>query len=290
MNGLDLEEIRTNPIGHSQRWSNGRSTWRRTSEGGFDPRRYAVEAISEAAAKAFVCQHHYAKTFPAAAHRFGLFDVSGDQPQLVGAAVYGIPVQAAVLTSTFPTLAPYTESIELSRLVLLDEVPSNAESFAVARTFKLLREHGVRGVVSFADPVPRRTLDGRLALTGHVGCVYASLGAAYTGRGTARSLSLLPDATVLNARAQQKVRQQERGHEYVERLLISYGAPAMRAGQNPAEWLAEAKSAIGVRTLRHRGAHRYAFRLGANQRQRDRIPLGHATITGYPKQIDAEQS
>jgi hypothetical protein len=33
-------------------------------------------------------------------------------------------------------------------------------------------------------------------------------------------------------------------------------------------WLAEAITAIGVRTVRHHGAHRYAFSLGLTSRDR----------------------
>jgi hypothetical protein len=48
----------------------------------------------------------------------------------VGVAVYGVPVNAAVLTTPFPGLEPYVESIELSRLLLLDDVAFNGESFS----------------------------------------------------------------------------------------------------------------------------------------------------------------
>ncbi len=44
---------------------------------------------------------------------------------------------------------PYTESLVCSRFVLLDECPGNSESWFLAR----LLARGVRGVVSFADPV-----------------------------------------------------------------------------------------------------------------------------------------
>ncbi len=37
-------------------------------------------------------------------------------------------MQGRVLPNVFPDLVPYDESLGLSRLVLLDEVPANAES------------------------------------------------------------------------------------------------------------------------------------------------------------------
>lgn len=102
--------------------------------------------------------------------------------RLVGVAVFGVPVQRAVLSSALPTLEPYRESQELSRFVLLDEVPANAESWFLARCFGELRDAGVRGVVSFADPVPRRAADGTVLAPGHVGIIYQAAGAAYAGR------------------------------------------------------------------------------------------------------------
>ncbi|MFL6163524.1 MAG: hypothetical protein ACJ74U_15025 [Jatrophihabitantaceae bacterium] len=41
----------------------------------------------------------------------------------------------------------------------------------------------MRGVVSFADPVPHRTADGRVLAPGHVGTIYRAAGAAYAGPG-----------------------------------------------------------------------------------------------------------
>jgi hypothetical protein len=60
-----------------------------------------------------------------------------------------------VLTNPFPTLVLNEESLELSRLVLLDSLALNDESWFCARVFARAAEHGVRGLVSFADPVPR---------------------------------------------------------------------------------------------------------------------------------------
>src|SRR5207245_3103999 len=98
-------------------------------------------------------------------------------------------------------------------------------------------------------------------MPGHVGIIYQAANAAYTGRGTARTLTVLPDGTVFSERAAQKIRDQERGHEYAERLLTGHGAPPMRAGQQPKAWLAGALADAGARKFRHPGNHRSAFRL-----------------------------
>ena len=182
-----------------QRWRDRRASWQPTSAGGFDPTRYRAVPIVEATAGAFVRRHHYAGTYPAARFRYGLLDrapraevpdaigLDGYGAWLVGVAVFGVPMSAGVLTRPFPTLRPYAESIELSRLVLLDEVPGNAESWFVDRAFAALAAHGIRGVVAFSDPVPRAGIDGRRVMPGHVGWVYQALGAACLVRGTRRS-------------------------------------------------------------------------------------------------------
>ncbi|MFF9090962.1 hypothetical protein ACF1BE_32220 [Streptomyces sp. NPDC014991] len=94
---------------------------------------------------------------------------------------------------------PNVAALECSRFVLLDECPANAESWFLARTFDALLTSDVRGVVSFADPVPRRTNTGKLVAVGHAGTIYQASNAAYTGRATARTIKLLPDGTVLNS-------------------------------------------------------------------------------------------
>lgn len=265
-----------------QRWRNGRQIWREAHPGHrFQPNLYRVGLLDEAAAKRFVLTHHYARSYPAAKHRYGLFQGG----ELVGVAVFSIPTQARVLTGVLPDLEPYVESVELGRFVLVDKVPGNGESWFLARAFGELRTIGVRGVVSFADPMRRTTATGEVITPGHIGTIYKAVNGRYTGRGTARTLTLLPDGTVLSDRAQQKVRGQDRGHRYVEKQLCALGASAPRAGQQPATWLAQALAEVGARKVRHHGAHRYVFPLGANRRERDRIRVASA-LQPYPTQRD----
>ncbi|MFD3920180.1 hypothetical protein [Streptomyces sp. NPDC058595] len=228
-------------------------------------------------------RHHYSRSYPSAIKRFGLFDITGNEQRLVGAAVFGAPVAEAVLARPFPDLQPYVESVECSRFVLLDEVPANAESWFLARAFEELLAAGVRGVVSFADPVPRRTAAGDLITVGHIGTIYQASNAMYAGRATARTQKLLPDGTVLNGKAAQKVRGREQGHEYVEAQLVALGAPVPSAGGDSAAWLRTSLETIGARNVRHPGAHRYLFRLGKNRRERERIKLGLPEQRPYPK-------
>ena len=268
-----------------QRWQHGRQTWRHPSAGGFDASRYDVDELDEPTAKRFLMTNHYAgASYPAALRRYGMIDRADGQ--LVGVIVLGAPASSKVLTTAFPTLEPYTESVEASRIALVDQVPSNGETWLLARVFRRLRASGVRGVVSFADPMPRRTAAGQLVKAGHIGLIYqASAGAIYTGRGTPRTLTLLPDGTVLNARSAQKVRAQEQGHRYVQQRLVDLGATPLQTGQDPAGWLAQALQDIGARRTRHAGNHRYLFRLGASERDRSRIPIGLQPAT-RPRHAD----
>ena len=264
-----------------QRWRNGAHSWRHTHDGGFNAARYDVAPIDDDdTARRFVQAHHYSRSYPAARLRYGLYDGAA----LVGVMVLGIPMQAKVVTGAFPTLTPYAESLELSRLVLLDEVPANGESWFVSRGYADAAEQGVRGVVSFSDPQPRH-VDGRLVMPGHVGTVYQALGATYTGRGTARTLTMLPDGSVLSDRSAQKVRAGEKGARAVVAQLVAMGAPELCAGQDPAGWLADALNAVGARKVRHGGNHRYVFRIGRTRGERSRVTVAMPSLA-YPKRAD----
>jgi hypothetical protein len=182
------------------------------------------------------------------------------------------------------------ESLELSRLVLADEVPANAETWFIARAFADARERGVRGVVAFADPVPRH-VGGRIVFPGHRGSLYLAANAAYLGRATPRTLTLLPDGTVLPARSAQKIRRDERGHRHVERHLVALGAQPRRAHEDGAAWLTDALNDIGATRLRHRGNHRFAFPIARTARLRSRIRIGLPGSSSNPSidPLPAEQ-
>ncbi|MEV6048697.1 hypothetical protein [Streptomyces xanthochromogenes] len=272
-----------------QRWRTGQHSWRHVRDGGFDARLYQVDAIREdEPGKEFVLAHHYSRSYPAVKVQFGLYNISGGARRLSGVAVFGVPVSKAVLTNPLPELQPYTESLECSRFVLLEECPGNTESWFLARCFDALLADGVRGVVSFADPVPRRTASGVLVMPGHVGTIYAATNALYTGRATARTVKLLPDGTVFHARTAQKIRRREQGHEYAVAQLRVLGAPRPQPGCDPAVWLREALTSVGARNVRHRGAHRYVFRLGRTRREREEIRVEVPVLRSYPKQPDPE--
>ncbi|MEU4607607.1 hypothetical protein AB0F43_31870 [Kribbella sp. NPDC023972] len=277
----------------TQRWRDGSPHRVPVSASRFEPSRYAVQELDESTAQAFVCRHHYSSSWPAARLRYGLLDHRADStiPALVGVMVLGIPMAKKVLTNPFPTLEPYTESLELSRLVLLDEVPGNAESWFCAEAFRMAAARGIRGVVAFADPEPRwrRTATGHEQIKpGHCGIVYQALNFDYLGLGTRRSLVLLPDATALSARAIAKVTGAEPGSHGVVRRLVALGATAPAPGQDPAGWLRAALRDVGAIRAPHRGNHRYALRLGRTRAERTRVLIG-LPARSYPKPHPTEK-
>lgn len=58
--------------------------------------------------------------------RYGMIDRADGA--LCGVLVLGIPMHPAVLTGPFPLLEPYRQSLELSRISLLDVVAANGET------------------------------------------------------------------------------------------------------------------------------------------------------------------
>jgi hypothetical protein len=255
-----------------QRWSEHRESRRpagepiRTSE-------YEVIRIDAVTAKAFVEAHHYAGSCSPPAHPFGLFH----RGELAGAAVFGPLPSMNAHRAVFPTLST-TEAVTLGRLVLLDEVPGNGESWFIARCFELLRAAGVVAVESCADPQPRMTADGRRVHRGHVGCVYQATNGHYVGRTNASTLRLLPDGTCLSNRASGKVARGEQGRAYVGAELVAWGAEPLCDGEDPLAWLQRWRAQL-TRPMRHHGNHRYLWCL---DKRRRREVLAREALA-YPK-------
>lgn len=291
-----------------QRWHRKTPSWRHASAGGFDPARYAVSEIAEAHAQRFVADHHYLSGYPSARFRYGLLDrapraevsnaiaLDGHAAWLVGVAVLGVPMNRPVLTNPFPGFTPYYQSIELSRLVLLDEVASNAESWFVEKVFRRAAAGGIRGVIAFSDPVPRPGPSGRLIMPGHVGTVYQALNGWYLGRSTPSSDLRLADGSDFSRRTRSKVTGRESGHRaVVNRLAALYrqqhghDPAAFTDDTNASNWLRQVLDGIGYTRVRHRGKHRYAFLLNAGDRRHPSDHIGLRRVSGYPKLPDAAE-
>lgn len=254
---------------HVQRWTAGRDSYRPAGEP-IDAAAYEVAAIAgDKVTRDFVTAHHYSRSYPAARFRFGLYRGA----DLVGVAVFSVPTNERALECV---PGERLERVELGRFVLVDEVPANGESWFLARAFELLRLEGIAGVVSFSDPIARTNATGDVVFPGHVGTIYQATNATYLGLATPRTLRILPDGTVLNARSLQKLRAGERGWRYVVEQLVKHGAEDLQPGADPAAW-ARTWVAQLTRPLRHRGNHRYAWAL--HKRDRRHLPAS----LPYPK-------
>lgn len=133
--------------------------------GDFDS--YRVEKIDSKRGKEFVKEHHYSHGIHNGPMCYGL--LRGEE--LVGVLAFATPGSEAVCSSVFGPERKRSVT-ELHRLVLLDEVPKNAESFFISRALKLLKidRPYYKAVLSFAD-----------STQGHMGTIYQATNALYCG-------------------------------------------------------------------------------------------------------------
>ncbi len=237
-----------------QRWDTRRAIYRPAGEP-FDPSRCNVEPIDEREAKAFVIQHHYSGTYPAARFRAGVYvQEPFRRPRLAGVGVFSVPMNQQVIPSYFPALVP-SQGIELGRFCLDDTLAANAESWALARMRKLMRRAlpEVRGVVAYCDPVERRDVSGQLIKRGHIGTIYKASNATLRGRSSARMLWLSPDGESFSDRTLSKVRRGESGERYALQRLALRGAPGRRYGEAGAAYIRRLQDEGWLRPMRHPG-------------------------------------
>lgn len=269
-------------VDFSQRWRDRRE-YRRTPGERIDPTEYGVVVLGDREAKNFVVSHHYSGSYPAARLAVGLMRRTGVEPaRLVGVCVFGVPMNQRSVP-LYLGLEP-NDGVELSRLVLLDEVLHSGESWFVARALSLLRAEkpGIAGVVSYADPTERRDAAGNVFKCSHWGCIYQALNFGYAGRATARTLLLSKDGQVVSQRALSKIRNEEQGFDYASRQLLDMGAPDRRFGEDPRSWVDRVVASDAFERLKHPGNHVYL--LGLERKVRRHVE----TISGrgrgvYPK-------
>lgn len=128
---------------------------------------YTVRKVDTKLAKEFVKQHHYSHGIHNGPITYGMFD--GET--LVGVCAFATPASEAVCASLFGS-EHNRKVTELHRLVLLDEIPHNAESWFVSRALKLLKQDRPQyvAVISFAD-----------GTQGHRGVIYQATNFGYYG-------------------------------------------------------------------------------------------------------------
>lgn len=245
-----------------QRWNNGRERYRPAGEL-FDPRYAHVELIDAATAKSFVVRHHYSRSFVASRCNVGIFlREPFHAEELAGVASFSVPMTNSVIPAYFEDLLPH-QGVELGRLVLLDKLAANAETWFLRRSMKALRAKlpEVRGIVSYCDPEPRSNADGEIVHKGHLGTIYRAHNGIARGRSRARTLLLTPDGRVANERSLSKLRNQERGADGVERELSRQGAPQRAFLESGADYVRRLVSEGFLRPLRHPGNFVFTWRL-----------------------------
>ena len=270
-------------VTRTQRWRDRRESYRPAGEP-INPRHFTVELIAEGVAKAFVQQHHYSGTFPASRMRAGLMrTLPGRRAELVGVAVFSQPMTQAVIP--YWTGQPPGAGIELGRLTVLDEIAANAESFFVARAFRLLAQElpQIQAIVSFSDPVQRVTDTGHQVTPGHAGILWQALNARHVGRSKARPIVLDRSGRVVSERALAKLRNGERGAGYVYQQLLTAGAPPRQAGESDPSYVTRALSEGPFRRIRHPGNIAYVWASLTAPRS---VAAGFRPHLRYPKPGD----
>lgn len=263
-------------IEKDKRWLNREQRWRRPGEL-FSPGRYAVDGIDERIAKPFVEQHHYSGSYPAGRFAVGLYGVFG---RLCGVAVFSVPMNQHTIPK-YAGLQP-NAGCELGRFVCLPEVRYNGESWFLSRAFELLdrEKPEIRAIVSYADPL-ERTQGAALVKPAHYGTIYQASNATFAGRSYARILTFAPDGSVVSNRAIQKLVNEERGWEYVQRQLLRWGAVSRAPGETLASWARRALATTPFTRRKHPGNLAYVF--GLDRRVKNQIRSLHHGGLPYPK-------
>lgn len=141
--------------------------------------RLAVAWCKPSDGKAFIIRHHYSHGCHNGPMTVGLYiqddDGEGDlwEParRLIGVCAFATPGSENVRASLWGP--DHKDAVtELHRLVILDETPTNTESWFIVRALRLLKERKphICGVLSFAD-----------STEGHRGTIYQATNALYCG-------------------------------------------------------------------------------------------------------------
>lgn len=271
----------------SQRWRDRRGTFV-PSASVIDPKDYAVDVISsEKVAAPFLAAHHYIGTLPLRLLSCGLYrNGRGGHSELVGVATFSQPVNNASIPLR-TGLAGHNQACDLGRLVLVDDVPGNGETWFVSRAFKLLRAERpeIESVIAYSDPMLRRGADGKMVLPGHVGHVYACLGATSTGRTQPRKRFVMPNGAILSDRAISKISNGETGEEYAIGQAVAGGCPTPEKGEKGSAYIARLKKEKWLSPEHHPGCHAYTFALTRKARKAmSGVPISPAPKRDYSVQ------
>jgi hypothetical protein len=276
----------------TQRWQRGRDSYRPSDEH-FDPHRYEVREIKESIAKDFVIKHHYSGTAPAVRRCVGLFDVgrAGQRERLVGVLIFGVFSNNAS-TKKWAKISNHRDGGDLSRLVLLDEVKGNAESWftqqaiAIGRRYYESKGDTMRVLISHSDPYPLLDVKGNVVMPGHIGNIYQAMNARFLGRSNPSKKLVSPGGITVSGVSLSKLKTADpssawyrrkgspkTGWNYVEEKLRELGAPRKPRGQTYKAWIESLPHLPGWSEISHPGNLVYAWPLGGKV-QRKRVARG----------------
>lgn len=256
-----------------QRWRLRREAYRPAGEP-FVPGRHEVVVLDQAVARPFVERHHYSGSYPAARLAVGLMRAGLG---LAGVAVFSVPANDASIEAR--CAVPAREGVVLGRFVLLDEVEGNAETWLLARAFRVLERElaEVRAVLSYADPMPRIAPDGCSFIPGHVGTIYQAHNGRYLGRTREAWLWVAACGKVLSPRTLSKLRNDESGAAGAYEQLRKLGAPMRQRLEGGREYAERALREGPFRRVKHPGNHAYSWAVG-----RGSVRAAHGALP-YPK-------
>lgn len=204
---------------------------------------FDVQIIPASIGKEFIIAHHYSRGVHNGPICVGLIN----NGKLVGVCAFAAPSSEAVRASVFGEDMKQSV-IELHRLVLLDEVPKNAESFFISRALRELKNHRpyYKAVLSFADPTQN-----------HLGIIYQATNALYCGVSAPATFYLDPDGRLRHPR---------------------------QNGVNITKEIAESR---GWKPVKRQGKHRYLYLLPDNRRDKKVLLRKlQLDVFSYPKKGD----
>ena len=129
---------------------------------------YCIKDVAQAEALDMVRRWHYARGGSnTATHRHGLF-AKDDPSKPLGVAWWLPPTKVAALSVS----ANWTRVVALTRLVVAQGLPTNAASFLLGRSIRIIRKEGVwKTLLTYAD-------EGE----GHTGQIYKATNWEYLGK------------------------------------------------------------------------------------------------------------
>ena len=214
-----------------------------------------AEIADDTTARDFVITHHYSRSVPAMRFRSDFIAMA---PWLASRSFltpvrtpssHGLSRSPPGALSSWDALCLLTRSRATPRLIFL-RVPLNWSGHMA-----------LKALLVFQIRCPGATSSARLPSWAHTGIIYQAFNGVYLGRGTARTLRLLPDGRAFNDQSIQKIRKMERGWRSAAAVLEDLGAPhAPEEPEARLNWLHSALSGF-TRTVRYHGCHQYAWAL-----------------------------